>query len=186
MSLSGSVVNSWTDTVSNVKMNRSGSPTVNATTGVNVDYSNFFQVSGVSAFKSYAALAFWENSGSRSQFPILCDSSNYSYHGGGVSNSGVIAAGYAHSYVKNSYIYDKLGYVGLGTTAPLSRWYNQWNVFIMTYSSNLPSFNRIGRDREYHEFNGKIKEIMFFTVDLYANTDLRNQVTTYLASRIPA
>lgn len=180
-------VDKWTDSVSGYTMTRaSGSPALSTTEqGVSVNFNNYFSVQALPAFKSYAALCYWRDPiGEGCQFPILCGSSVYPYHGSG-KNAALISTSFASSVVQNARIYDKTGYLNIGVRVNNLHWWDNWNVFIMSSNSTLPGFNRIGRDRTYHEFSGSIKDLMFFSFPLHSDAALLESVTSYLMTRAP-
>jgi len=56
-------------------------------------------------------------------------------------------------------------------------------VFILAATGALPTFDRFGRDRNSHEFNGHFPEILFYDVDLTADTALRGNIIAYLRTK---
>jgi hypothetical protein len=182
MVLSGDAIAAWTDRIQGNVMHRGGFPTLND--GVDVRYANYFQTnSPVSGFRSYASVSYFRNA--TYQYPILCDSSHYAYCGNPVGGT-LFSATYANLVVQQTHIYSSTGYKGLGNTTINTYLFDRWEILMVCSPVTLPAFNRFGRDRTSWEFNGKIREILFFAEDLHANATLRGRVLSYLSKRMIA
>lgn len=191
LTLNASGVTQWVDTVSGVVMtSQTGTPPLLTSEGVLVDYDRFFQTSNtIPSFKAFAAIAKMNTvaSGQGSQFCLLADSATYAYHGfPATDGSGAaLVNSFSSTSVQEASVYSSTN-TYMGTASGVSRallWGTQ-DVVILTSTNTLPSFNRFGRDRTTHSYNGYIKEILFYDVDLRVDADLRGNVIAYLNSRM--
>lgn len=179
----------WTDTVSGRSMSRLSKPVYEHAQGVRIDGRAGFQLTSgnrISGFRAFAAITYWRDCSSTNwyQFPVLTSDTTYEYCGGQKGQS-VASTVYADPVVLASRIYNRSGYLGMASAVSNLHWWDKWEIFIMTNQNVLPSFNRFGLDRNFHEFSGSLKEIMFFSVPLHTNTALLGSVLAYFTSCLP-